>query len=83
MQKTIPRNGELPATLCRSVRRHKLVADQNVLLTITNSHNFNFTNIVLPSHAFECVDVCGEEIILLFVSGGIALLFASEIRIGA
>ncbi len=31
-------------------RRHKLVADQNVLLnTITNSHNFNFTNIVLPS----------------------------------
>jgi hypothetical protein len=29
--------------------RHKLLADQNVLLnTITNSHNFNFTNIVLP-----------------------------------
>ena len=26
------------------------MADQNVLLnTITNSHNFNFTNIVLPS----------------------------------
>jgi hypothetical protein len=31
-------------------RRHMLMADQNVLLnTITNSHNFNFTNIVLPS----------------------------------
>jgi hypothetical protein len=31
-------------------RRHKLVADQKVLLnTITNSHNFNFTNIVFLS----------------------------------
>ena len=35
-------------------RRHQLVADQNVLLnTITNSHNSNFTNIVLASYQIE------------------------------
>ena len=33
----------------KAYRMHKLVADQKVLLnTITNSHNSNLTNIVLP-----------------------------------
>ena len=51
LQKKIPKCRITCHTLLKhSVRRHKLVADQKILLnTINDSHNSNFTNIVLPS----------------------------------